>query len=75
VHGRVLEGDAVDVLTDVSCEVDLLIVGTRGQGRLGRWINGSTARRLAGRTRCPLLILSPNPRAATTDPRTLSGNR
>jgi nucleotide-binding universal stress UspA family protein len=61
VHGRVLQGDAVDALTDLSDEVDLLIVGTRGQGRLGRLINGSTARRLAARSRCPLLILPSAP--------------
>jgi nucleotide-binding universal stress UspA family protein len=57
VHGRVLQGEAVDALTDLSDEVDLLIVGTRGQGRFGRLLNGSTAHRLAARTRCPLLIL------------------
>jgi nucleotide-binding universal stress UspA family protein len=67
VHGRVLQGDAVDVLADLSEEVDLLIIGTRGQGRLGRWINGSTARRLAAQTRCPLLILPSSPPAATVD--------
>jgi nucleotide-binding universal stress UspA family protein len=72
VHGRVLQGDAVDVLADLSDEVDLLIIGTRGQGRLGRWINGSTAHRLAARTRCPLLILPSNRRAATADPDTPS---
>jgi len=67
VHGRVLHGDAVDVLADLSDEVDLLIVGTRGQGRLGRLINGSTARRLAARTRCPLVILPSVTRAAAAE--------
>ncbi len=65
VHGRVLQGDAVDVLADLSEEVDLLIVGTRGQGRMGRWINGSTACRLATRAHCPLLIL-PSTRCRAT---------
>jgi nucleotide-binding universal stress UspA family protein len=79
VHGRVPEGDAVDVLVDVSDEVDLLIVGSCGHGRTGRLINGSTARRLAARTPCPLLVLPSNPEAATvphepssSDPRALS---
>jgi nucleotide-binding universal stress UspA family protein len=69
VHGRVLQGDAVDVLADLSDAVDLLIVGTRGQGRLRRLINGSTACRLAARTRCPLLILPSvsSPRSAESD--------
>jgi nucleotide-binding universal stress UspA family protein len=64
VHGRVLQGDAVDVLADLSNEVDLLIVGTRGQGPARRLINGSTARRLAARTACPLLILPSGSRSA-----------
>jgi nucleotide-binding universal stress UspA family protein len=60
------QGDVVDVLTDLSAEVDLLIIGTRGQRRRGRWTNSSTARRLAARTRCPLLILPTDARVATT---------
>lgn len=68
VEGRVPQDDAVDLLADLSDEVDLLIVGTPRQGPVRRWINGSTARRLAGRTRCPLLILPSNSRAATVAP-------
>lgn len=74
VHGRVLQGEAVEVLADLSEEVDLLIVGTRGQGRMGRLINGSTARRLASRTCCPLLILPSTPRPAAVEPDPPSAN-
>ena len=70
VEGRVPQDDAVDLLADLSDEVDLLIVGTPRQGPVRRWIKnaGCTARRLAGRTRCPLLILPSNSRAATVAP-------
>ncbi len=68
VHARVLQGDAGEILVDLSEEVDLLIVGTRGQGTMKRWLNGSTARRLAARARCPLLILPANPLPAPAEP-------
>ena len=46
-----------------SASLDLLIVGSRGYGPIGRLIHGSTSRELARRARCPLLIL---PRSAPT---------
>jgi nucleotide-binding universal stress UspA family protein len=64
VEPEVLRGDAVELLIELSDEVDLLIVATRGQGRLKRVLNGSTAHRLAAAVRCPLLILSPAPSSA-----------
>lgn len=68
VQGEVLRGDAVELLTDLSDEVDLLVVATRGQGAIKRMLNGSTAHRLATAVRCPLLILSPTLSAATPAP-------
>jgi len=44
-----------------SASVDLLVVGSRGYGPLGRLVHGSTSHRLARLARCPLLVL---PRAA-----------
>ena len=61
VEPEVLRGDAVELLVELSEEVDLLVVATRGQGRIQRMLNGSTAHRLAAAVRCPLLILSPTP--------------
>ena len=46
-----------------SASLDLLIVGSRGYGPIGRLIHGSTLRELARRARCPLLVL---PRSAPT---------
>jgi nucleotide-binding universal stress UspA family protein len=59
VEAEVLRGDAEDLLVALSEEVDLLVVATRGQSRMQRMLNGSTAHRLATAARCPLLILSP----------------
>jgi nucleotide-binding universal stress UspA family protein len=59
VEADVLRGDAVELLVELSEEVDLLVVATRGQGRIKRMLNGSTAHRLASAVGCPLLILSP----------------
>jgi nucleotide-binding universal stress UspA family protein len=44
-----------------SASLDLLIVGSRGYGPIGRLIHGSTSQQLAHSARCPLLVL---PRAA-----------
>jgi nucleotide-binding universal stress UspA family protein len=78
VEAEVLRGDAVELLTELSEEVDLLVIATRGQGRIKRMLNGSTAHQLAAAVRCPLLILSPmpspgpaSPTGAFRDPRAL----
>jgi len=41
-----------------SASLDLLVVGSRGYGPMGRLLHGSVARRLLGHARCPLLILT-----------------
>jgi nucleotide-binding universal stress UspA family protein len=59
-------GDPAEELALYGASVDLLIVGSRGYGPLGRLIHGSTSLRLARSARCPLLVL---PRMATTQAR------
>ena len=56
-------GDAAEELALFGASVDLLIVGSRGFGPLGRLIHGSTSAKLAKTARCPLMVL---PRAART---------
>ena len=56
-----LDGDAAEELALYGASVDLLIVGSRGYGPIGRLVHGSTSQRLAHIARCPLLVL---PRAA-----------
>jgi nucleotide-binding universal stress UspA family protein len=55
-------GDPVDELAVYSASLDLLVVGSRGYGPLGRLIQGSISRKLARTARCPLLVL---PRGAS----------
>ena len=57
-------GDPAEELALYGASVDLLIVGSRGYGPLGRMIHGHTSLRLARRARCPLLVL---PRAMAAD--------
>ncbi|MGB0097134.1 MAG: universal stress protein [Solirubrobacteraceae bacterium] len=54
-------GDAAEELALYGASVDLLVIGSRGYGPLGRLMHGGTSFRLTGRARCPLLVL---PRAA-----------
>ena len=56
-------GVAAEELAVYSASLDLLIVGSRGYGPVGRLIHGSTSQQLAGSARCPLLVL---PRSSPT---------
>lgn len=58
VEPHVLYGDPAEELSRFSESQDLLVVGSRGYGPIGRLVYGSTARRLARRARCPLLVLT-----------------
>lgn len=51
-------GDTVDELAMFSGIVDLLVVGSRSYGPLGRLVHGSTTHRLLRYARSPLLILT-----------------
>ena len=61
VEGDATYGDPGDELAAFSGELDLLIVGSRSYGPVGRMFNGSTSNYLARRSSCPLLVL---PRSA-----------
>lgn len=41
-----------------SRSVDLLVIGSRGYGPIGRVVHGNTAQKLARTARCPLLVLT-----------------
>lgn len=58
VHGVVTYGDPREELAHAGKELDLLIVGSRGYGPIGRLIHGSVSRYLAGHATCPLLVLT-----------------
>ena len=61
VEAHVAYGDAAEELALYSASLDLLVVGSRGYGPIGRLIHGSTSRKLTRMARCPLLVL---PRSA-----------
>ena len=63
VEGHATLGDPAEELSLYSASLDLLVVGSRGYGPIGRLIHGSTSQRLAHMARCPLLVL---PRSAPT---------
>lgn len=49
--------DAAEELTELSHTVNLLVVGSRGEGTLGRFVNGSVSGHLARHSACPLLVM------------------
>jgi nucleotide-binding universal stress UspA family protein len=61
IEARAVRGGVTEQLTRYSTSVDLLVVGARGYGRVGRLLRPSTSQRLARTTTCPLLVLPPNP--------------
>ncbi|HLH65709.1 MAG TPA: universal stress protein [Solirubrobacteraceae bacterium] len=58
-------GIAAEELTLYSASVDVLVVGSRGYGPVGRLVHGSISTQLARTARCPLLVLT---RAAAGTP-------
>jgi nucleotide-binding universal stress UspA family protein len=57
-------GEPAEELALYSASLDLLIVGSRGYGPVGRLVHGSTSQHLARTARCPLLVLTRAARAA-----------
>jgi nucleotide-binding universal stress UspA family protein len=58
VEPRAVFGETAEELAIYGASVDLLVVGSRGYGPLGRLIHGSTSRRLAHTARGALLVLT-----------------
>jgi nucleotide-binding universal stress UspA family protein len=51
-------GQAAEELARWGDTVDLLVVGSRGYGPMGRLVHGSTSRALANTAQCPLVVLT-----------------
>lgn len=51
-------GLPIEELALYSASLDLLVVGSRGYGPIGRLVHGSTSQELARTARCPLLALT-----------------
>jgi nucleotide-binding universal stress UspA family protein len=58
VEPHAVYGQPAEELALYSASLDLLIVGARGYGPVGRLIHGSTSQQLAHTARCPLLVLT-----------------
>lgn len=65
--GETAVGSAVDELVELSSEVDLLVVGSRGFGPVKRLLLGSTSDRLVREAACPVIAV-PRPEHATDAP-------
>jgi nucleotide-binding universal stress UspA family protein len=63
VEAHAAYGHPAEELTLYGASLDLLIIGSRDYGPLGRLVHGSTARELARSSRCPLLVLTRAARA------------
>jgi nucleotide-binding universal stress UspA family protein len=57
VEAHVTSGDPAEELTVYSASLDLLVVGSRSYGPVGRLIHGRVSEHLARTARCPLLVL------------------
>ncbi len=51
-------GNPAEELALYGASLDLLVIGSRGYGPIGRLVHGSTAQHLARSARCPLLVLT-----------------
>jgi nucleotide-binding universal stress UspA family protein len=58
VEPHAVYGIPAEELAQYSASLDLMIVGSRGYGPMGRLVHGSTAQRLARTARCALLVLT-----------------
>jgi nucleotide-binding universal stress UspA family protein len=55
--GQLIDGHPVERLAAESERLDLLVIGSRGYGALRATLSGSVAHQLAGRARCPLVLV------------------
>ncbi|HSK57603.1 MAG TPA: universal stress protein, partial [Actinomycetospora sp.] len=65
VEVRVRAGSPAPVLVDAARDAELLVVGHRGRGMVGRAVLGATGVRLLALAPCPVLVV--RPRAAGSD--------
>ncbi|XP_050230166.1 universal stress protein A-like protein isoform X2 [Mercurialis annua] len=66
----IMEGDAKDMICQATeqMHVDLLVVGSRGLGKIKRAFLGSVSDYCAHHTKCPILIVRPPPPSTSSRP-------
>ncbi|NWG34905.1 MAG: universal stress protein [Chloroflexi bacterium] len=59
IHTEVLEGDAAETIIEVAKvrNSDLIVMGSRGLGRLAGLLLGSTSQKVVSHAPCPVLIV------------------
>jgi len=68
VEPHAAAGEAAEQLALWSTSLDLLVVGSRGFGPVGRLVHGSTSRELTQIAQCPLLVLTRSPHGKAKSP-------
>ena len=67
VEAHAAYGHPAEELALYSASLNLLVVGSRGYGPIGRLFHGSTSQELARHARCPLLVLPRSARMIEAD--------
>jgi nucleotide-binding universal stress UspA family protein len=75
VEPHAIYGHPAEELALYSASTDLLVLGSRSYGPIGRIVHGSTSHRLARTARCPLLILTRAAREAEKESAADNGRR
>jgi nucleotide-binding universal stress UspA family protein len=59
IHTEIIEGDAAEAIIDVATTrgSDIIVMGSRGLGRLAGLLLGSTSQKVVAHAPCPVLIV------------------
>lgn len=59
IHTEIIEGDAAEAIIDVATTrgSDIIVMGSRGLGRLAGLLLGSTSQKVVAHAPCPVLII------------------
>jgi nucleotide-binding universal stress UspA family protein len=68
VEQLVLRGDPAEMLAAAGADLDLLVCGSHGRGRLQSSVMGSVSTELLTRSRCAVLVVPPRARVAAALP-------
>lgn len=69
IERQVVEGGAAEALVDSVSSADLLVVGSRGHGRLAGALLGSVSQQCVHHAPCPVVVVhAPKEAEAATDP-------